>query len=404
VSRRHTFLVLVCLTAASCDPRLPSGPDILVDFEFIDAPTTPLSDSGKMAMNGVYEVVQGVSELGNPVVAKWAGNRFRIASQHDVVYSISAGGSSGDSIKLRGYMRRVRSGAGGRVRFTVSSTDGAAEVIAGVAPVSLRIRGESEAGVVFELRRVRGLAPSPFVVLAHRGGGRNSDRLGISENSVEMIRYAETLGATGVEVDVKLTRDAVPILFHDDTFSPRTVQGTYLLGKVENFDLNQIKALGRLIHGEQIPTLKEAMVAVIDETRLSLVWLDIKDPSAVKPVVELQEELMAYASGKGRADLSILLGIPSQDVLRAYEPFQEDADALVELESETALRLPRCRVWAPVWTRQIDPGVVAALRASGRSVFTWTVDLRESITSYMDRVDGILTNYPTLVVALRDAR
>ena len=45
------------------------------------------------------------------------------------------------------------------------------------------------------------------------------------------------------------------ILFHDDSFSPRTVQGAYLLGKVENYDLEQITSLGKLIYGERIPTL-----------------------------------------------------------------------------------------------------------------------------------------------------
>ena len=402
--KRRTVIILMCLAMASCDPRLPAGPDLYVDFESIDAPTTLLSDTSRSFMDGVYEVLQGSSELGNPVVGKWIGNRFRVCSQHDVVYSISAGGFSGDSIKLRGYMRVVRSGSGSRVKLNVSSTDGAREVITGMPPGTLRILGETEEGMTLELKRVRGIIPSPFAVLAHRGGGRNSDRLGISENSIEMIRYAGTLGATGVEVDVKRTRDDKLILFHDATFSPRTVQGAYLLGKVENYDLEQITALGKLIHGEQIPTLEQALKAVIDDTELSLVWLDMKDPGAVAQVVRIQEDMMAYAAARGRDSVSILLGIPSQEVLDAYIPFKEVSDALVELEAETALSLPRCRVWAPVWTRNISDGDVATMHANGRRVFTWTVDLRESIVGYLNRIDGILSNYPTLVVALRDSR
>lgn len=388
----------------SCDPRLPAGPDLYVDFESIDAPAIPLSDTSRWLMNGVYEVVQGSSEVGNPVVGAWTGNRFRVSSQHDVVYSISAGGSRGDSIQLRGYMRIVRSGSGSRVRFNVSGSDGAREVIARVLPGTLRILGETEAGTKLELRRLRGISPSSFAVLAHRGGGRNSDRLGISENSIEMISYAGTLGATGVEVDVKRTRDGQLILFHDDTFSPRTVQGAYLLGKVEKYDLAQIQALGTLIHGEKIPTLEQALRSVIDNTGLSMVWLDVKDPAAVESVVRVQEAMKAYATARGRDSVSILLGIPSQEVLDAYLPFQEYSDALVELEVQTALDLPRCRVWAPVWTRNISDADVAAMHARGKRVFTWTVDLRESILMYLNKVDGILSNYPTMVAALRDSR
>ncbi len=404
MTKRRAAIILICLGTASCDPRLPSEPDLYVDFESIDAPTTLLSDTSRWLMNGVYEVVQGSSELGNPVVGTWIGNRFRLSSQHDVVYSISAGGSSGDSLKLRGYMRVVRSGSGSRVRFNVSSSDGAREVIARVPPAALRILGETETGAKLELRRMRRITPASFAVLAHRGGGRNSDRLGISENSIEMIRYAGTLGATGVEVDVKRTRDGQLILFHDDTFSPRTVQGAYLLGKVETYDLAQIQSLGKLINGEKIPTLNDALMSVIDDTELSMVWLDVKDPASVAQVVELQKAMKVYAAGKGRDSVSILLGIPSQEVLDAYLPFREDSDALVELEAQTALDLPRCKVWAPVWTRNISDAEVDEMHARGKRVFTWTVDLRESILMYLNKVDGILSNYPTMVAALRDSR
>jgi glycerophosphoryl diester phosphodiesterase len=402
--KRCVAVILTCIGVGSCDPRLPVGPDLFVDFGAIEALTAPLNDTSKALMNGVYEVVQGSSDLGNPVVGKWIGSRWCLFSQHDVVFSVSAGGSSGDSIRLSGYVRIVRSGSGSRVRLEISSNDGATQVIGGVIPRSLRILGATEGGTTIELRRIRNINASRFDVLAHRGGGRNSDRLGISENSIPMIRYAATLGATGVEVDVRRTRDNKLILFHDNTFSPRTVQGAYLLGRVEDYDLEQITSLGKLIYGEQIPTLSQALTAVIDDTPLSLVWLDIKDPGEVSQVVQIQREMLAYAVTRRRGDLSILLGIPTQEVLDAYIPFKDSSDALLELAAETALSLPRCRVWAPTWTRNITRGDVAMLHAQNKKVFTWTVDLRESMVDYLNRVDGILSNYPTLVTAVHDSK
>lgn len=406
--KRCAVLILMCVGMGSCDPRLPAGyvdPDV---FEFIDEPTVPLSAAGKSFMNGVYEVVQGSSELGNPVVGRWIGIRWCLFSQHDVVFSVCAGGSSVDSIKLLGYMRYVRSGSGTRVRFLISSNNGAKELISGAIPPSLRIQGETEDHKKIELRRIGKVNPLRFEILAHRGGGRNSDRLGISENSIPMIRYAAVLGATGVELDVKRTRDDKLIIFHDDSFSPRTVQGAYLLGKVENYDLEQITSLGKLIYGEEIPTLSQALRAVIVDTELSFVWLDIKDPRAVGLVVQVRKDIMDSAVARGRGSVRILVGIPSQEVLNAYIPFKDSkdtVDAAVELGADIALSLPGCRVWGPSWTQDITPGDLAKMQPKNIRVFIWTVDVREGIVDFLNRgVDGIVSNYPTLVAGIHGSR
>lgn len=408
--RRLTLVILMCMGAGSCARQLPTGPDLFVDFRIIETFADTLSSTAKSIMNGVYEVVDGSDVLGNPVVGRWVGRRWCLYSQHDAVYSESAGGASGDSIQLTGYVRYIRSGSGTRVRFTISSNEGGWEILRDSIPSSLRIRGTRADGGKIELRRARDITSSPpqspFHVLAHRGGARNSDRLGISENSIAMIQHAAILGATGIEIDVKRTRDDKIIVFHDDTFSPRTVQGAYLLGRVENYDLEQIKLFGRLTYGEPIPTLTEALHAVIDTNLLSLVWIDVKDARSVVHVARIQREATNYAAAKGRP-VSILLGIPSNEVLKAYEdlPITESTDVLVELDAGTAFRLQKCRAWGPVWTRDITTEEITSMQAAGRIVFTWTVDLRESMVAYMNKgVNGILTNYPSLVAGIHDSK
>src|SRR5512140_398352 len=398
-------VLLACAVTASCNPSLPTGPDLDMDFNMSDASTTPLNPAGKLMMNGVYEVVQGKGELGNPVVGKWVGNRWCLYSETDVIFCVCAGGSvKNDSIKLWGYQRIVRSGSGTNLRLTISRDEGARALITADAPAPVRIRGVTDGGVPIELSRIRAINSAPFQRLAHRGGSRNSERLGISENSIPMIRYAPLMGATGVEVDVKRTRDNKLIVFHDDSFSPRTVQGAYLLGKVGEYDLEQITALGKLINGEQIPTLSELLTAVIDETDLSLVWLDIKDAGAVSQTVDVQRQMLEYAAGKGRNNLQILVGIPSQEVLDAWMPFSASSDALCELDVETVLSQPRIKFWAPTWTLDISQTDVRDVRAQGKKVFTWTVDIREGMLDYLDKVDGILTNYPSLITGLRGSQ
>ena len=407
--KKIILIMTVCLV--SCITELPTVPELKIDFRNIMNRTTALSDSTKSRMNGIYEVIQGSEILGKKVVCRWLDKRWCIYSNHDVVYSENAGGSIEDTIILTGYIRVVRSGSGSRIDLSVLPVDGGSELLSDSIPSKIIIRGQTSDGEPITLQRLKTFYSSSkrFYILAHRGGGRNSERLGYSENSIEMIMHSEVLGSTGVEIDVKRTRDGQLILFHDDTFSPRTVKGTYLLGKVENFDLDQIKLLGQLIYGESIPTLFEALRVVIDSTKLSLVWLDLKDPIIVDETIRIQREALDYAMANGR-DVQILLGIPDEDVLNAYRSssLKNTTPILIELNAETVLSSlnPTCKVWAPRWTNGIPTGDISRVQNAGINVFVWTLDVRDFIEDFLydSEVDGILSNYPSLVAGMYYSR
>lgn len=59
--------------------------------------------------------------------------------------------------------------------------------------------------------------PRPFRVIAHRGASGHAP-----ENTLPAFRRALELGAFEVELDVQLSRDGVPILFHDSTLDVKT--------------------------------------------------------------------------------------------------------------------------------------------------------------------------------------
>ncbi|MFI0481393.1 glycerophosphodiester phosphodiesterase family protein [Actinomadura sp. 9N215] len=94
---------------------------------------------------------------------------------------------------------------------------------------------------------------------AHRGQWREAP-----ENSVPAVREAFDDGAEIVEIDVRLTKDGVPVLMHDTTVD-RTTNGS---GAVSDLTLAQIRSL-RLkkglggkqaaLTGERVPTLDEAL-------------------------------------------------------------------------------------------------------------------------------------------------
>lgn len=94
------------------------------------------------------------------------------------------------------------------------------------------------------------------LVFAHRGASNTAP-----ENTLAAIRLAATLGADGVEIDVRLTKDGVPVLMHDSSVD-RTTNGT---GNVRDLTLKQIRTLDAgqkkspHFKGEQVPTLKDAL-------------------------------------------------------------------------------------------------------------------------------------------------
>lgn len=99
-------------------------------------------------------------------------------------------------------------------------------------------------------------------VIGHRGACAYAP-----ENTIESILTAADIGAEWVELDVMLTQDSVPIIFHDDTLD-RTTNGS---GNVAETPYATIRALeagswyADSFAGIKIPTLEEALEILIDK-------------------------------------------------------------------------------------------------------------------------------------------
>lgn len=72
------------------------------------------------------------------------------------------------------------------------------------------------------------------------------------ENSMQGFRYAIEHHVEGLEFDVHLTRDRVPVIMHDEKID-RTTNGK---GRICDYDYQQLSDF-RLSNGEKIPTLAE---------------------------------------------------------------------------------------------------------------------------------------------------
>ena len=413
---RSVAIILVMLFATGCVVNLEPVFEPVVDTSVING-TVPLDvESKRDLVDGVYEVDTAAStarRFGTIMSARLAPNgQVNLYATQGVTYFTLEGGTRNDSAIFTGKWRGVQGPAAGAATFVVLPVEGGEDLAGGGTSKDLVLRGRIRTGnsewQTLVLRRTAKLNDDVknFQIIAHRGGGRNSERLGVSENSLPMLRLAPQLGATAVEIDVVATKDGVPIVFHDPTFTPRTVQGSYIIGNVTNYTLDQLRRHARLLNGEVIPTLEEALDVIIQETDLSMVWLDVKDASITDKILEIQRDRVALAEALDR-DVRFLFGIPDTDVLNRYRssPLRGQVETLCELSPDITSEID-ASIWAPRFTAGIQRGSAERMHDEGRDVFVWTLDDPAFIEQFLAErykgkplYTGILTNYPTLVAS-----
>jgi glycerophosphoryl diester phosphodiesterase len=380
-----------------------------------------LSSFSRTKTEGVYRIDTDTADFGPLAAAKWSYTvngtdtvyHLSFFLETSSAYFICEGRQLDSSILLNGYWRRMSTTETGKVRLTISKESGARHLLLPRAfnPLTDSIHisgvysnGDAVPDIPIRLSYSRPLnRTNSFQVLAHRGGGRTADLLPASENSVEMIKLASQFGATGIEIDVRLTKDGVPVLFHDVTLNERVVQKNGLLGPIENYTYAQLYALVRLPRGERIPTLREALQAVVYNTPLQFVWLDTKYNGNLQVMKDLQTEFLGKAAAINRT-VEIVIGIPDEQALINFKKLSsyQNTPSLVELKEQDARDL-NARVWAPQWTLGLQNDEVQRMQSEGRRAFTWTMDVPENIEEYMrqGRFNGILSNYPSTVAYYR---
>ncbi len=371
-----------------------------------------LTDNSKRRLEGVYKVTKGNEVFGDTLILKWNNlNNLSIFGEKNGFYAITKGLKKDSSIYIYGYWRYALNSETGSVNLQLKPVDGSNDIL-GENPSktpNLKISGMFSFGnnvpdQALTLTYIRSFSEKvlsdDFKILAHRSGGRTSDLLSISENSLEMIGFTENFGSTGIEIDVRLTKDNVPVLYHDEDINIRLTQKSPLNGPLINFTYPEISSFVRLIDGEKIPKLEDALMKVIDSTKLKVVWLDMKSVNnAMAIVIPIQQKMLQRAKQKNR-DLAIYIGLPEIGVLDFFKtyPNYKNISSLCELSTEDVTNI-NAKIWAPRWTLGLLQEDVKTMHAQNRKVYCWTLDSNDFIKKFVNEgnFDGILTNYPTIV-------
>ena len=211
------------------------------------------------------------------------------------------------------------------------------------------------------------------LAVAHRG-----DPLRFRENTLPSVASAVTEGADWVEVDVKLTRDGVPVLLHDDTL-------LRLWRHDRRIDALTWAEVSELSDG-RIPTLREALEFTRDH-RVPLM-VDLPRPAEGRAALELVRSL-------GCLDWTVFTGTPE-----ALAGIRRDAPAAriaMSWESPLPPRAELLRQVRPDYVNQyyrwLTRGRIARLHGRGLKVSTWTVDRPATMAALAAAgVDVIISN------------
>ena len=253
----------------------------------------------------------------------------------------------------------------------------------------------------------RSAGPPRPLIFGHRGAAGEAP-----ENTLAAFELALAQGADGIEFDVRLSADGEPVVIHDVRLN-RTTSAT---GFVQEYRARALKLLdagswfnerypaqarGRFVR-QRIPLLEEVLAWVRRRGCRALV--EIKAGSEVYPGIEAQ--ILRAIRSTATAPLVTVISFDHAALRRLREldadlslgvSFRRPIFALARAKSLGA------QMVAPHWAFASRPFIGRAHKA-GLEVVVWTVNqpgaMRRKIA---DGVDGIITDYPARLSAVRNA-
>ena len=250
------------------------------------------------------------------------------------------------------------------------------------------------------------------LVFAHRGGAKLAP-----ENTMSAFANGVALGSDGLECDVHLSRDGVPVVIHDRMLD-RT---TDAVGPVSGRTVKELAAVDagyRFTRGDGefpfrgcgigVPTLEEVLRSFPGVR----VIIEMKDGAAALARAVLNVIHLAQAAERVCVGSFYRTGL---EVIRSEDP--DIATSASEDEARWTLYRSWCR-W-PLRSARVYSAFQVPIRAGKLHVVTppfleqahrerarvdvWVVDAAEEIERlFRLGVDGVITDRPDVAIAVRD--
>ena len=226
-----------------------------------------------------------------------------------------------------------------------------------------------------------------MLVLSHRGYHVRQP-----ENTLEAFREAIDLGVDGIETDIRVTADGVPILFHEHLAPDgRAIEA------IKHVELN------RAVAGYTVPTVEQALDLAIPDAE-KFVWnLEVKTPVAIEQTISLVDRyrsrrrvLVTSFWHPAIAEISRRVDIDC-GLIVCHRP--------VEMRARPDWVPNHPRVSSIVWCWEFsDAELIAQSAACGFKNFVYgvtTLDEHARLASW--QLDGVITDRPEYVIGTKHA-
>ncbi len=231
-------------------------------------------------------------------------------------------------------------------------------------------------------------------LVAHRGASAEAP-----ENTLAALRRGWELGAESCEIDVRVTRDGVVVLMHDDTTErtggvDRTV-AEQTLAELKQLDVGAWKA--ERYRGERVPTLAEAIAAIPAGRQL---FVELKDGvESAEPVAAVIREarpgsvaLQAYDPAVLQAAAKLLPGVPAYwtvnmppDGQGGHAPYPSQLLVAAKGFGFAGLALDY---------RGVSEAFIADCVRAGILLDVWTVNDAAALRAWLAQVRFVETDHP----------
>ncbi len=228
--------------------------------------------------------------------------------------------------------------------------------------------------------------------IAHRGASSAAP-----ENTFAAFDQAIEAGADGIEFDVHLSKDNVPVVIHDEKLE-RTTNGE---GRVRDFTADELKKYDAgkwfdpQFSGLEIPTLGE----IFTRYRESNLLFNIELKNAGDPYPGIEEQVLECI-GRYKFEEKVIISSFNHDSLllcRKLNPEVRTGIIYLEeiMEPWHYARSLGCYSVHPLFFYLQSEEILTGFQNHEIPLYPWTVNDTEQMEIFVNKnIEGIITDYP----------
>ena len=244
------------------------------------------------------------------------------------------------------------------------------------------------------------------VIVAHRGASSTHP-----ENTLSAFEAAVELGADVVELDVRLSRDGVPVVMHDPDVD-RTTDGSGAVHELTAAEIRRLNA-GTAESPAGVPTLREVLELASGRAGVALEIKNVPGEDAFDPKRERIVETVHAELERSGFEGPVLVvsfnpaSIAASKLLAPRVPTGLLTTEHVDPREALAHAIERGHDMVLPGSRAIPAGegFVREVHEAGLRVGTWTIDDAPTVRMLLDRgLDAVASNDPAMALSVASSR